>query len=122
MFSAGATFVGSPVAPAFTAAARALVTASNVPRSWAAYPLTVLTRLGMRSWRRFSSTSISDQASWVRLRAEISPLYVRTSQPTIRTRTTIAITQPMSYLLRVRAPRPSRLLKHLLVLVLAHLL
>src|SRR5713101_3522570 len=44
----------------------------------------------MRSWRRLSSTSISDQASWVRFRAAISPLYVKTSQR--RTRTTIAMT------------------------------
>src|SRR5229473_451016 len=49
MFSATPIFAGSPVAPAATAAARALVTASSVPRSWPMYPCAVLTRLGIRS-------------------------------------------------------------------------
>src|ERR1700674_244369 len=78
----------------------------------------------MRSWRRLSSTSISDHASWVRLRAVTSPLYVRTSQPTTTmtttTRTTQPIRQPCYACLGVGAPSPSGLLKHLLVLVLAH--
>ncbi len=50
------TFPGAVLAGpcAFWAAVRACVTASKVSRSCAAYPLTLSTRLGMRSQRRLS--------------------------------------------------------------------
>src|SRR3954451_16306320 len=71
---AAAAGVGAPD----IAAERAAMTSSSVPRSWVAYPLTVSTRLGMRSWRRFSSTSIWRQPSSTLLRRPIRPLYMTT--------------------------------------------
>ena len=56
------------------AALRARMTASSVSFSCAAYALTVSTRFGMRSIRRFSCTSICDQEFSTWLRERISPL------------------------------------------------
>ena len=53
---------------------RASATDSNSSRSWAAYPSTVCTRLGIRSYRRRSWTSIWDQAFSVRTRRRTSRL------------------------------------------------
>ena len=91
MFSCWACCAG--VAPGEAAAARAAVTASKVPRSWAAYPLTVSTRLGTRSWRRVSSTSIWRQDSWTRLRCLTKRLYETTTAISSRT-TTASTIQP----------------------------
>src|SRR2546425_2662674 len=55
---------------------------SNVLFSCAAYPFTVSTRLGIRSWRRFSCTSISDQAVSVRTRNWTRLLYIRSEEHT----------------------------------------
>ena len=53
---------------------RVRATYSNTSFSWAAYPFTVSTRLGMRSYRRWSCTSICDHAFFVSLRARTRPL------------------------------------------------
>ena len=50
-----------------------------------------LDEIGMRSCRRFSSTSISDQASWVRLRLRTSPLKRAQMASAITTMTTMMI-------------------------------
>ena len=58
--SASACWAGDPVAA--MAVDLALVTSSKTSRSCAAYPFTVSTRLGMRSYRRLSSVSMLAQA------------------------------------------------------------
>src|SRR5580704_7140832 len=71
---------------------RACATSSKTPRSWAAYPCTVDTRFGIRSYRRFSSVSMSDHAFWTALRWETNRLYEATTpsaMTTMMTRTMI---------------------------------
>src|SRR4051794_3934561 len=87
--SVGAICRGSPLALAVTAAARAWVTFSRVWRSCAAYPRTDSRRLGMRWCRRFSSTSICDHASCVRLRLRMKPLKTKTRYATRTTESAI---------------------------------
>ena len=57
--------------------ARAWVTFSKVSRSCVAYPFTVSTRFGTRSWRRFSWTSMPDQDSSTRFREPIIEFRIR---------------------------------------------
>lgn len=60
-FSAWMRCATSPDCAAWSALARAWVTCVNTCDSWAAYPLTVSTRFGMRSARCLSCTSICAQ-------------------------------------------------------------
>src|SRR3989442_10659405 len=76
-----------PAALTFTAWLRAWITASSVDRSNSIAPLTAFTRLGMRSWRRLSWTSICLNAFSVWFLREMSPLYAPISHPTTTTRT-----------------------------------
>src|SRR5437667_12694122 len=76
----------SPGVVACIACERNLVTFSNVLFSCAAYPFTVSTRLGIRAWRRFSCTSISDQAVSVRTRNWTRLLYIPISTNAVITR------------------------------------
>src|SRR5207249_7782096 len=84
-----------PVALTFTAWLRAWITASSVDRSNSMAPLTAFTRLGMRSWRRLSWTSICLNAFSVWFLREMSPLYAPIPQPTRTTRTTRTMIEPM---------------------------
>src|SRR3989338_8354525 len=80
-----------PPCPAETAAARAWITRSRVSFSNFISPLTDSTRLGIRSWRLLSCTSIWRKAFATWLRSFISPLKVITRQPP-RSKSTIANT------------------------------
>src|SRR2546426_1064074 len=84
-----------PVALTFTAWLRAWITASSVDRSNSMAPLTAFTRLGIRSWRRLSWTSICLNAFSVWFLREMSPLYAPTSHATTTTRTTSKMSGPM---------------------------
>src|SRR2546422_1061634 len=84
-----------PVALTFTAWLRAWITASSVDRSNSIAPLTAFTRLGIRSWRRLSWTSICLNAFSVWFLREMSPLYAPTSHATTTTRTTSKMSGPM---------------------------
>src|SRR6266705_3114590 len=84
-----------PVALTFTAWLRAWITASSVERSNSMAPLTAFTRLGIRSWRRLSWTSICLKALIVWFLREMSPLYAPISQPTMTTRTARKRIEPM---------------------------
>src|ERR1019366_9640790 len=66
---------------------RNLAIFSNVLFSCPAYPFTVSTRLGIRSCRRFSCTSMSDQAESQRTRSCPRLLYIPISRKPITTRT-----------------------------------
>src|SRR3989338_3247953 len=72
MFSASAFSCGllAPIALVL-----ASVTFSNTPFSWEAYPFTVSTRLGIRSYLLFNCTSMSANASFTLLRRFIKRLY-----------------------------------------------
>src|SRR5438309_12051168 len=85
----------APVALTFTAWLRAWITASSVDRSNSMAPLTAFTRLGIRSWRRLSWTSICLNAFSVWFLREMSPLYAPTSHATTTTRTTSKMSGPM---------------------------
>ena len=74
---------------------RASVTCSKTSRSCAAYPFTVSIRLGIRSYRRRSCTSIWDQPFSTRFRSVTSRLNVNTAQST-RTTTTATRIQTAS--------------------------
>src|SRR2546430_4859222 len=84
-----------PVALTFTAWLRAWITASSVDRSNSMAPLTAFTRLGIRSWRRLSWTSICLNAFSVWFLREMSPLYAPTSHATTTTRTTSKMSGPI---------------------------
>src|SRR6267378_225886 len=84
-----------PVALTFTAWLRAWITASSVDRSNSMAPFTAFTRLGIRSWRRLSWTSICLKAFSVWFLRETSPLYAPITQPTTITRTTRKMIEPM---------------------------
>src|SRR3989442_3011173 len=84
-----------PVALTFTAWLRAWITASSVDRSNSMAPLTAFTRLGIRSWRRLSWTSICLNAFSVWFLREMSPLYAPISHARTATRTTREIIGPM---------------------------
>src|SRR6266550_3990301 len=84
-----------PVALTFTAWLRAWITASSVDRSNSMAPLTAFTRLGIRSWRRLSWTSICLNAFSVWFLREMSPLYAPTSHATTTTRITSKMSGPM---------------------------
>src|SRR5438105_4489327 len=64
------------------------MTASSVERSKSIAPFTEFTRLGIRSWRRLSCTSICLKALMVWFFREISPLYAPTTQRTATATTT----------------------------------
>src|SRR3990172_6974550 len=87
--SAAASFLTPPVGSAsawiLTAWLRAWITASRVSRSKSMAPFTALTRLGIRSWRRLSCTSICFQAFSVSPLSWISPLYAEMPQTTTAT-------------------------------------
>src|SRR5574341_464968 len=61
------------------------MTASRVPRSKSMAPLTTLTKLGVRSWRRLSCTSICFQAFSVSPLSWINPLYAEMPHTTAAT-------------------------------------
>src|SRR5256885_11129317 len=84
-----------PVALTFTAWWRAWITASRVDRSNSIAPLTAFTRLGIRSWRRLSWTSICLNAFSVWFLREMSPLYAPISHARTATRTTRKMIGPM---------------------------
>src|ERR1041385_3868807 len=67
---------------------RNLAIFSNVPFSCAAYPFTVSTRLGIKSCRLFSCTSMSDQAESQRTLNCTRLLYIPISTTAITTRIT----------------------------------
>ena len=71
--------------------ARALVTSSRTPFSWAAYPLTVSTRFGIRSARRVSCTSMPPSASCAPTSVARSLLKPTTTNPTRATTTTMTM-------------------------------
>src|SRR5213593_3544003 len=87
-----------PVALTFTAWLRAWITASSVERSNSIAPLTAFTRLGIRSWRRLSWTSICLKALSVWFLREMSPLYAPISQRTTAMRTANRIQENISTL------------------------
>src|SRR6266849_2620694 len=63
------------------------MTASSVERSKSIAPFTEFTRFGIRSWRRFSCTSICLKALMVWFFSEIRPLYAPITQRTATTTT-----------------------------------
>ncbi len=71
--------------------ARASITCVRVSRSNSIAPFTVLTRLGMRSWRLFNCTSIWRQAFSTWFFSVMSPLYAATAQMIIRPSITSAV-------------------------------
>lgn len=80
----------SPLCAACTTPARAAVTCVSTCDSCPAYPLTVSTRLGIRSARCFNCTSICAHPFFTRLRNVTSPLYADTPHSTTaRTSTTM---------------------------------
>src|SRR6059036_3431520 len=83
---------------AFSAWLRAWITASSVERSNSIAPLTAFTRLGIRSWRRLSWTSICLKALSVWFLREMSPLYAPISQRTTAMRTANRIQENISTL------------------------
>src|SRR4029077_6380051 len=85
-----------PVALTLTAWFRAWITASSVDRSKSMAPLTAFTRLGIRSWRRLSWTSICLNAFSVWFLREMSPLYAPITHATTTTRRTRKMIEPMS--------------------------